>query len=102
LALIIILTTDNIIISYLIGLEETAVYGVINKVCLPFIFFPLSTLYSKAFYDKDFVWIKETFKKLNLFLYNVLELNINWGLKRDEIILFKKDEKLKTFKEFIK
>jgi len=72
LALIIILTTDNIIITYLIGPEETAVYSVINKVYQPFIilstfiFSPLWTLYSKAFYDKDFVWIKETFKKLNL------------------------------------
>jgi len=34
-------------------------------------------------------------------LYNDLELNINWKLKNDEIILSKKDEKLKTFKEFI-
>jgi len=35
-------------------------------------------------------------------LYNDVELNINWGLKRDEIILSEKDKKLKTFKEFIK
>ncbi|PQJ77187.1 dTDP-4-dehydrorhamnose 3,5-epimerase [Polaribacter glomeratus] len=34
-------------------------------------------------------------------LYNDLELNIDWKLKKDEIILSEKDKKLKTFKEFI-
>tara|TARA_R110001592_G_scaffold81093_19_gene240995 strand:+ start:2296 stop:2853 length:558 start_codon:yes stop_codon:yes gene_type:complete len=34
-------------------------------------------------------------------LYNDLELNINWGLKRDKIILSEKDKKLKTLKDLL-
>ena len=33
-------------------------------------------------------------------MYNDSELNINWGLSTDEIILSEKDKDLRTFKEF--
>jgi O-antigen/teichoic acid export membrane protein len=93
LALIMILTTDNIIITYLIGPEETTTYSIINKVYQPFIiistfiFSPLWTLYTKAYYDKDFLWIKKTFKKLNLLfvllilILIVLYFNFDWIIK---------------------
>lgn len=93
LALIIILTTDNIIITYLIGPEETATYSIISKVYQPFIiistfiFSPLWTLYTKAYFDQDFLWIKKTFKKLNLifilliFTIILLYFNFDWILR---------------------
>ena len=93
LALIVILTTDNIIITYLIGPEETATYSIINKVYQPFIilstfiFSPLWTLYTKAYFDKDFSWIKNTLKKLNLLfilligVLVILYFNFDWILK---------------------
>jgi O-antigen/teichoic acid export membrane protein len=93
LALIIILTTDNIIITYLIGPEETAAYSIISKVYQPFIiistfiFSPLWTLYTKAYFDQDFLWIKKTFKKLNLifilliFTLILLYFNFDWILR---------------------
>lgn len=81
IALIIILTTDNIIITYLIGPEATASYSIVNKVYQPFIiistfiFSPLWTLYTNAYFNRDFVWIKNTFVKLNqLFMVLVFAL----------------------------
>ena len=34
-------------------------------------------------------------------IYNDVSLNIDWKLDKDEIVLSKKDEKLKAFKEFV-
>lgn len=71
ITLIIILTTDNVIITYLIGPETTASYSIVNKIYQPFIivstfiFSPLWTLYTNAYFNKDVVWIKNTFIRLN-------------------------------------
>lgn len=77
IALIIILTTDNMIITYLIGPEATASYSIVNKVYQPFIIVstfilsPLWTLYTNAYFNKDIVWIKNTITRLN-YLFIVL------------------------------
>lgn len=93
LALIIILTTDNLIITSLINPEATTSYSIINKVYQPFIiistfiFTPLWTLYTNAYFNFDYTWIKNTFIKLNkyflvliIFLI-ILYFNFNWIIK---------------------
>lgn len=93
IALIIILTTDNVIITYLIGPESTASYSIVNKVYQPFIilstfiFSPLWTLYTNAYYNKDYVWIKNTFIRLSqlfivlLLVLIVLYFSFDWIIK---------------------
>jgi O-antigen/teichoic acid export membrane protein len=72
---IIIFTTDNLIISKLLGPEEVTTYSVVNKLFQAFIVLwyitsaPLSSLYTDAFANNDANWIKKTIKKLHyLFL----------------------------------
>lgn len=93
IALIIILTTDNLIITYLIGPEATTTYSIVNKIFQPFIiistfiFAPLWTLYTNAYYNKDFKWIKNTLIRLNqlfiilIFALILLYFNFNWIIK---------------------
>ena len=93
IALIIILTTDNIIITYLIGPEATASYSIVNKLFQPFIiistfiFTPLWTLYTNAYCNKDFTWIRNTLTRLNqlylvlIFLIILLFFNFDWVIK---------------------
>jgi len=71
MALIIILSTDNYLITRYISPEETTIYSLINKLFQTFliassiIFTPLWALYTSAYQNKDFSWIKNMFKKLN-------------------------------------
>ena len=93
IALIIILTTDNIIITYLIGPSATATYSIINKVFQPFViistfvFTPLWTLYTNAYYNNDYIWIKNTFVRLNklfillIFVLIALYFSFDWIIK---------------------
>lgn len=93
IALIIILTTDNIIITYIIGPEATTTYSIVNKIYQPFIivstfiFTPLWTLYTNAYHNHDFQWIKNTFTKLNrlflllVFVLIVLYFSFDWIIK---------------------
>lgn len=93
MALIIILTTDNMIITYLIGPEATASYSIVNKIYQPFIiistfiFTPLWTLYTNAYCNNDFTWIKKTLTRLNqlfivlIFLIVLLYFNFEWIIK---------------------
>jgi O-antigen/teichoic acid export membrane protein len=93
IALIIILTTDNIIITYLIGPSATATYSIVGKVFQPFIiistfvFTPLWTLYTNAYYNNDYIWIENTFVRLNklfillIFVLIALYFNFDWIIK---------------------
>ncbi|NDK17646.1 MAG: hypothetical protein CO023_00260 [Flavobacteriales bacterium CG_4_9_14_0_2_um_filter_35_242] len=81
LSLIVILTTDNLIITNLINPESTTVYSIVYKVFQPFliastlIFTPLWTLFTDAYNNKDFEWIKKTLRRLNL-LFMALILGV--------------------------
>jgi len=88
LSLIIILSTDNLIITNLINPEATTTYSIIYKIFQPFlivanlIFAPLWMLYTNAYYNGDFLWIKNTIRKLNygyiLMLFFIIILVLNF------------------------
>ena len=71
LCLIVILSTDNIIISNLLGPKEVTSYDVVYKlfsllIVLSVIFQdPFWALYTDAYKKKDTLWIRKTIKKLN-------------------------------------
>jgi O-antigen/teichoic acid export membrane protein len=75
LCMIIIFTTDNLIIANYIGPAEVANYDIVYKFFQLVVTFsvivqdPLWALYTDAFQRKDYKWIKGTLKRLNkLFL----------------------------------
>ena len=76
LCMIIIFTTDNLIISNLIGPKEVTTYDIVYKLFQVVITIsviaqdPFWALYTDAYQKKDFQWIKSTLKRLNiLFLF---------------------------------
>lgn len=72
LCMIIIFTTDNLLISNLINPEEVAKYDVVFKLYQVIITLsvialdPFWALFSDAYQKKDFVWIRKTLRRLNL------------------------------------
>jgi O-antigen/teichoic acid export membrane protein len=72
LCMIIIFSTDNIIISKLLGPSEVTSYDIVRKLFQVIITFtiiiqdPFWALYSDAFEKKDFNWIKKTIKTWNI------------------------------------
>lgn len=76
-SMLVILTTDNIIITRLLGLEAVTPYNIVSKLFQIFLIFsgiiltPLWTLFLDAYLKKDKKWIQNIFKKLN-FLYLIL------------------------------
>ena len=72
LCMIIIFSTDNLIISKFLGPTEVAKYDIVLKLFQVIITFtviiqdPFWALYSNAYQKKDFVWIKQTIKRWNL------------------------------------
>ena len=76
---LIIFSTDNFIITKYTGIENVAVYNVVNKLfgiptlILTLITAPIWPAVTKAFYEGNQPWIKDTLKKLEkLFLLLVL------------------------------
>ena len=73
--MIIIFSTDNIIISKLLGPSEVASYDIVLKLFQVIITFtiivqdPFWALYADAFAKKDFNWIKKTIKTMEHFIY---------------------------------
>ena len=77
----------------MIGPEATASYSIVNKLFQPFIiistfiFTPLWTLYTNAYCNKDFTWIRNTLTRLNqlylvlIFLIILLFFNFDWVIK---------------------
>jgi O-antigen/teichoic acid export membrane protein len=84
LCMIVIFTTDNLIISNLLGPAEVTNYDVVYKLFQVVIIIsvivqdPLWALYTDAFQKKDFEWIKKTITRLNklfvVFVFIVLGL----------------------------
>ena len=84
LSMIVIFTTDNILISNLLGPKEVTNYDVVLKlfqvlITISFIILdPFWALFSDAFQKKDFIWIKATIKRLNklfiILLFSVVVL----------------------------
>jgi O-antigen/teichoic acid export membrane protein len=79
LCMIIIFTTDNIIITNLIGPVEVTNYDIVYKLFQVAITIsviaqdPFWALYTDAYQKEDFLWIKKTLKRLNkLFLFFIL------------------------------
>lgn len=72
MAMIVIFTTDNVIISKLIGVEAVTSYNIILKIFQVFIFgfgillVPFWALYTKAYFNKDKKWILKTIKRFNI------------------------------------
>ncbi|MGL5856538.1 MAG: lipopolysaccharide biosynthesis protein [Cetobacterium sp.] len=76
---LVIFSTDNFIITKYTGIENVAVYNVVNKLfgiptlILTLITAPIWPAVTKAFYEGNRIWIKDTLKKLEkLFLLLVL------------------------------
>jgi len=76
LSMIIIFTTDNLIITNLIGPKEVTNYDIVSKLFQFVITFtiilqdPLWALYTDAYQKKDITWIRKTLIKVNkLFLF---------------------------------
>lgn len=99
LCMIVIFTTDNLIITSLIGPEEVAVYDIVYKLFQVLITIsliaqdPFWALYTDAYQKKDYKWIKQTLNRLNLLF--ILFIVIVFGLYflSETIIMFwiKKD-----------
>lgn len=81
ISMLIILTTDNIIITKLLGVEAVTPYNIISKLFQVFLIFstivltPLWTLFLDAYLKKDKKWILNILKKLNL-LYLILSVGV--------------------------
>ncbi len=79
LCMIVIFTTDNVIISKLLGPSEVTKYDIVYKLFQVIVILsvivqnPFWPLYTEAFKNKDFNWIRKTLLKLNkLFIPFVL------------------------------
>lgn len=79
LSMIVIFTTDNLIITNLIGPKDVATYDVVYRLFHLLITLsaiaqdPLWALYTDAYRKKDFNWIKKSIKRLNkLYLLFIL------------------------------
>ena len=102
LCMIVIFTTDNLIITKLLGPKEVTNYEIVYRLFQVVITFsvllqePFWALYTDAYQRKDFKWIKKTIIRLNkmffifillvLLLYIVSEDIIEMWIQRDIII----------------
>ncbi|PSU87997.1 oligosaccharide flippase family protein [Photobacterium kishitanii] len=81
LAVLIIFTTDNIIISRYLGPADVTPYNVVSQyfqaiiLCWYIISAPLTPLYTEAFIKNDKIWICKTIKKLN-YLFCVIIIGV--------------------------
>lgn len=81
ISMLVILTTDNIIITKLLGVEAVTPYNIVSKLFQTFLVFsgivltPLWTLFLDAYLKKDRNWIKNILKKLNV-LYLILCIGV--------------------------
>lgn len=82
ICLLVILSTDNIIISKLLGPSFVTDYFTVQKAFqfLVVVFTVVLTsswsLYSDAIINKDFIWIKKNFKKMNFYFLGILFLGL--------------------------
>lgn len=102
LCMIVIFTTDNLIISNLIGPEEVTTYDIVYKLFQVVITIsviaqdPFWALYTDAYQKKEYQWIKQTLKRLNLLfvlfiglitgLYFLSETIISFWIRKELLI----------------
>ncbi|WP_026775582.1 hypothetical protein [Polaribacter sp. Hel_I_88] len=78
MCLLVILSTDNIIISKLLGPSFVTDYFTVQKafqfliVVFTVVLTSSWSLYSDAIINKDFIWIKKNFKKMNFYFLGIL------------------------------
>ncbi len=99
ICLIIILTTDNLIITYLLGSTEVTAYNNVFKIFQTYligttiIFTPLWALYTEAYSNKDYHWIIQIVKKLNLlFVLLILAVSLTIIYAKDILFLWIKED----------
>ena len=91
-SLIVILSTDNIIISNLLGPTFVTDYFTVQKIFQFLIILftiVLSSswgLYSEAIIKKDYNWIRQNLKKMNFFLIGILTLGVIFFYFIEEIL----------------
>ena len=94
LCMIIIFTTDNLIITNLIGPEEVATYDIVYKLFQVVITIsiiaqdPFWALYTDAYQKKDYKWIKQTLNRLNLLFLLFFGLVVGLYFLSEKIIFF--------------
>lgn len=95
ICLVIILTTDNLIISYLLGPSEVTIYSNVLKLFQIFLVFgaliltPLWALYTEAFLNRDFDWIKRILIRLNyLFVFAIFAVMVTIFYAKDILYLW--------------
>lgn len=92
ICMIIIFTTDNLIITKLLGPESVAGYTIILKVFQTFILIasiiltPFWTLYTDAYMKKDIKWITKTIKFFNI-LFLLLIVSVSLAALKIDLIL---------------
>lgn len=78
IAVLLIFTVDNYIILQLLGTEQVSIYNIVFKlfsiftVAFGIIIAPMWSAFTEANEKNDFVWMKETIKKLNLIFLVVI------------------------------
>ncbi len=101
LSMIVIFTTDNLLISNLLGPEEVTNYDVVLKLFQVLIMIslivldPFWALFSDAYQKKDFLWIRATIKRLNYFFIVFLICVITLVFAAPKIIPFWIEEEIK-------
>ena len=91
-SMIIIFTTDNIIITKLLGAKEVTSYNIMLRLfqvfitIFSFLLIPFWPLYTEAFTRKDKRWIKKTLRNFNL-LFLVITLIVLIVLSKVDLLL---------------
>ncbi len=94
LCMIVIFTSDNVLISNLLGPKEVADYDVVLKIFHALITIsiislePFWAMFSDAYQKGDFEWIRATIRKLNLYFLVVVVLVLILILSAETIIKF--------------
>jgi O-antigen/teichoic acid export membrane protein len=92
IACIIIFTTDNIIITQVLGPKEVTSYNISQKLfgiigmMYTLMLTPLWSAYTQAYSQQDYLWIKKVIKKLNYSMVGVITGVIVVGLTSNIII----------------
>ncbi len=94
LCMIVVFTTDNLIITNLIGPEEVTSYDIVYKLFQVVITIsviaqdPFWALYTDAYQKKDYKWIKQTLNRLNKLFFVFVFIAIGLFFASESIIKF--------------
>lgn len=91
-SVIIVFTTDNLIIAQILGPSEVTSYNIVFKVFSVisvvhvFLVTPLWSAYTEAYTKRDFLWIKNIILKLNLLMIPIILLVVLIMIFADPLI----------------